>query len=250
MFQSGARQNTNGSIPDRSGKRQRRSGTGRLKVCAIVPAYNEATRIGSVLDALAASSRVDEIIVVDDGSADNTQAAAAAHPAAQTGKLRTLRIPQNQGKGAAMRLGAETTDAEALLFLDADLIGLTPAHVDALAAPVADGRADMALGVFRHGRGATDIAQMLVPNITGQRAIRRDLLLSIPCLTESGFGVELAITRHVAENHLPMTRVVLAGVTHPMKEEKLGFLRGASARLRMYRQMLPYMVRRRRRLRK
>lgn len=216
------------------------------RVCAVVPAFNEAGRITAVLNALdAASSSVHEIIVVDDGSSDDTHAVAGAHPAAAAGKLRVLRLSPNQGKGAAMREGADNTDADILVFFDADLIHLTPAHVDALVAPVVAGKALMALGVFRHGRGATDLAQILVPNISGQRAIRRDLFLSIPCLSQSGFGVELAITNHVLGEGLPMSRVVLNGVTHPMKEEKLGVFRGVLARLRMYRQMLPYMIRRR-----
>lgn len=214
-----------------------------MKVCAVVPAFNEAQRITAVLDALADASRVGEIIVVDDGSTDGTQEAAEAHPAAAD-RLRVLRTPVNRGKGAAMRRGAEATDAEALVFFDADLIGLTPAHVDALVAPVADGLAVMALGVFRHGRGATDLSQRLAPNITGQRAIRRDVFLAIPCLTTTGFGVELAITHYIQAAGLPLRRVVLTGVTHPMKEEKMGLLRGAIARARMYRQMLPYLIRR------
>lgn len=226
------------------------SGGSVLTVCAVVPAYNEAERIRAVLDAVAGAAQVDEIVVVDDGSSDDTQATASAHPAAKAGKLRVIRLPANRGKGAAMREGAEAAHADALVFLDADLIGLTAAHVDALVEPVTRG-AVMSLGVFRHGRGPTDLAQKLVPNISGQRAIRRDVFLSIPCLTKSGFGVELAITHFIADAGLPMKRVVLEGVTHPMKEEKLGFLRGARARLRMYRQMLPYMLRRSsRRLRK
>ncbi len=216
-----------------------------LSVCAVVPAFNEAGRVGAVLDALDGAARVSEIVVVDDGSSDNTHAVAQAHPAAKSGKLRAVRLPANRGKGAAMRAGAETTNAPSLVFFDADLIGLTPTHVDTLVAPVVASRAAMALGVFRHGRGVTDLAQFLVPNISGQRAIRRDVFLAIPCLTKSGFGVELAITHHVQDEGLPIERVVLAGVTHPMKEEKLGLLRGARDRFRMYRQMLPYMVRRR-----
>lgn len=144
-----------------------------------------------------------------------------------------------------MRAGAEAVDADVLVFFDADLVGLTPEHIDALVHPIIEGNAAMALGVFRGGRGATDLSQILVPNITGQRAIRRDLFLAIPCLTRSGFGVELAITHYVEAAGLPISRVVLTGVTHPMKEEKLGFVRGATARLRMYRQMLPYLLQRR-----
>lgn len=212
-------------------------------VCAVVPAYNEASRIGAVLDTLHASPFVGEIVVVDDGSDDGTEGAAQKHAACASGKLRVLRHDPNRGKGAAMQTGAEATCADVLIFFDADLIGLTPTHVENLLQPVTSGQADMALGVFRGGRGATTLAQILVPNISGQRAIRRDVFLSIPHLTEAGYGVELAITNFVLGENLPMRRVVLGDVTHPMKEEKLGMVRGVLSRLRMYKQMLPYMVR-------
>jgi len=215
-----------------------------VKVCAVIPAYNEANRITKVLDTLAAAKTLDDIIVVDDGSLDDTGAVAERHPLFTSGKMRVLRHSPNRGKGAAMRTGADATDAEVLLFFDADLMGLQPDQVDAVAAPVKSGQYAMSLGVFRGGRGATDLAQFLVPNISGQRAIRRDVFQAIPCLTKAGYGVELAITNYVLGEGLPIARVVLRGVTHPMKEEKLGFFRGAAARTRMYWQMLPYMLRR------
>jgi glycosyltransferase involved in cell wall biosynthesis len=218
-----------------------------VKICAVIPAYNEAGRIARVLDTLAAAPSVAEIVVVDDGSSDETSAVAAGCAAAAAGRLRVLRHNPNQGKGAAMMTGADATDADVIVFVDADLIGLTPQHVEALVAPVASGKYAMALGVFRGGRGATTLAQILAPNISGQRAIRRDVFLSIPCVSKSGYGVELAITGFVIGEGLPMTRVVLTDVTHPMKEEKLGFVRGAASRIRMYWQMLPYLVRRHRR---
>ena len=221
-----------------------------MSVCAVIPAYNEAGRIRRVLDVLAAAPSVCEIIVVDDGSADDTFAVALAHPAAASGKLCVLRHSPNRGKGAAMVTGAEATDERVLLFLDADLVGLTVAQAESLVAPVVSGKYAMALGVFRGGRGATTLAQILAPNISGQRAIRRDVFLSIPCVSRSGYGVELAITGFVIGEGLPMTRVVLNDVTHPMKEEKLGWIRGVGSRLRMYGQMLPYLLKRHRRRRK
>lgn len=221
--------------------------TDKNTVCAVIPAYNEAARIGAVLDTLAASPEVDAVIVVNDGSTDATLAAATAHPAAQgkMAKVTVLSQTPNRGKGAAMCLGAAQADAaDVLLFFDADLIGLTPAHVSALLHPVTSGAVVMALGVFRGGRGATTLAQRIAPNISGQRAIRRDVFRSVPNLLTAGYGVELAITNYVIGERLPTTQVVLQDVTHPMKEEKLGFVRGAWSRLRMYYQMLPYIARR------
>ncbi|MBC8134848.1 MAG: glycosyltransferase family 2 protein [Fibrella sp.] len=220
---------------------------GRMSVCAVVPAYNEAGRIGTVLDTLASAPEIDAILVVDDGSSDDTYAVASAHGAAKgkQAKVTVLRQQPNRGKGAAMVLGANhAQDFDALLFFDADLVGLSPAHVTDILAPVTSGQVVMALGVFRGGRGATTLAQKIAPNISGQRAIKRDVFLSVPALDTSGYGVELAITNHILSSGLPMTQVILNDVTHPMKEEKLGFLPGFFSRLKMYYQMLPHILRR------
>jgi polyisoprenyl-phosphate glycosyltransferase len=123
-----------------------------VRIVAIVPAYNEAARITPVLDTLTRAPSIASVVVVDDGSTDDTAATAERHPEAGSGKLQVVRQSANRGKGAAMRAGAEAAEAaEALLFLDADLIGLTVAHVEALVEPVRTGRVDMALGVFRGG---------------------------------------------------------------------------------------------------
>ena len=214
-----------------------------MRVVAVVPAYNEGRRILPVLDTLAAAPSVDGILAVDDGSRDDTFAVASQHPAVVAGKLRVVRQEQNQGKGAAMQRGAdEAEDADILLFLDADLIGLTVSHVENLLAPVRSGEKVMALGVFRGGNFWTTLAQILAPNISGQRAIRRDVFLNVPCLADARYGVELAITISVMGEGLPMTNVVLNDVSHPTKERKLGLLRGVQARVQMYQQMMPFLL--------
>ena len=216
-----------------------------MRVVAIVPAYNEGRRILPVLDVLAAAPSVDGIIAVDDGSTDDTFSVANQHSACLVGKLRVIRQEPNQGKGAAMQRGADEADgADILLFLDADLTGLSIAHVENLLAPVKSGEKVMALGVFRGGNFWTTLAQILAPNISGQRAIRREVFLSVPCLADARYGVELAITSFVMGEGLPMTDVVLHDVSHPTKEAKLGLLRGVRARARMYQQMLPFLLRR------
>ncbi len=216
---------------------------GACTVVAIVPAWNEAERIGAVLDVLNASGSVDRIVVVDDGSTDATAAVAGAHPGSATGRVSVVRLERNCGKGAAMAAGAQAAgEVEALLFLDADLIGLTVSHVDALVEPVRSGAVDMALGVFRGGNFWTTLAQVIVPNISGQRAIRRSLFQEVQGVAEARFGVELAITNHVLGSGRPIAQVVLRDVSHPMKERKFGIWRGMVSRARMYRQMVPYLV--------
>lgn len=200
-----------------------------MKVAAIVPAYNEKKRIPAVLEAIKSAQRVDEIVVVSDGSTDGTYELVAADPA-----VTAIKLDRNHGKGAAMRKGAAASEADVVLFLDADLIGMDGERVDALVRPIVDGEADMVIGIFKGGRGATDLAQLIAPYISGQRAMRRDVFLQIPKLDWVRSGVETAITKYARSHGLRIVRVALPGCTHSMKEEKLGLLRGFLHRMRMY----------------
>jgi polyisoprenyl-phosphate glycosyltransferase len=207
------------------------------RVTVIVPAYNEEARIGAVICAASSAPAVNEVIVVSDGSTDKT-----AEVAKECG-VRFEILPRNVGKGGAMLHGAKcAAGADIIVFLDADLIGLKPQHIEALVQPVVSGSYAMAIGQFIGGRGVTDLAQLLVKCISGQRAIGRELFLSIPAVDEVGYGVEMLITLHVSGQKLDTKVVTLRGVTHPMKEEKLGFLRGVIARARMYWQMGKFWV--------
>jgi cellulose synthase/poly-beta-1,6-N-acetylglucosamine synthase-like glycosyltransferase len=84
------------------------------RVSVIVPAYNSASTIGRCLEALGSQSRpADEVIVVDDGSTDDTARVA------ETLGVRVIR-QRNQGPGAARNRGAAETQGDLLLFTDAD----------------------------------------------------------------------------------------------------------------------------------
>ncbi len=206
-------------------------------VTVIIPAYNEATRIAYVIDVVKAATLSQDILVVDDGSTDNTAAVAEAQG------VRVLRLPENVGKGTALRRGAVNARGDILLFLDADLRGMTPEYVDALIRPMLTQRAEMTIGVFHGGRAATDLAQWISPNISGQRCLAREFFLSVPLVEGSRSGVEIAITTYARACKLAITQVALPGATHTMKEEKLGLLRGTIARYRMYFDIILTLVR-------
>jgi len=208
-----------------------------LRIAAVVPAYNEAGRIRSVISAIRDSKATDEIIVVSDGSTDDTYEVAKSEPG-----VYAVKLIHNVGKGGAMLAGASETDADLLAFFDADLIGLKPHHVRELVEVVANGSADMSIGVFRGGWWLTDLSQRLVPYISGQRVVPRGFFLSIPGLSTARFGVEMAIGKHARACGLRVSTVVLHGVTHTIKEEKLGFWRGLISRGRMYSEILRSML--------
>ncbi len=209
-----------------------------MKVAVVVPAYNEAGRITTVLETLIRCSSVHEVIVVNDGSQDATsevaQQFAEAHAGASFPLVRVINLPVNRGKGGAMFAGATATDADVVVFCDADLIGLKPEHIEAILQPVLIGEVAMAIGVFRGGRLSTDLAQILVPYISGQRALLRELFIEIPGIERTRSGVEIALTLHFRRNRYPVAMVPITGITHTMKEEKLGWWRGTLARWKMY----------------
>ncbi len=203
-----------------------------MKVAAIVPAYNEEQTIADVVQTLYRMKGIDEIVVVNDGSEDATLAKAKLHP------VTVVDLPENIGKGGALVAGAEATDAEVLLFIDADLVGLNQAHIDALLQPVLLQRAQMSIGVFEEGRLATDWAQKLAPFLSGQRALRRELWEQISQLEDSRYGVEVALSRQADKLGATVETVVLRDLSQVMKEEKRGFLKGLGQRLKMYWEIL------------
>ena len=194
-----------------------------MRVAAIIPAWNEAETIGPVIAAAVGSRGVDEVIVVDNGSTDATAEVAAAHGA-------RVVFEASQGKGEAMRRGVASTSASVIVFLDADLYGLEPRHVDALTNRIVSGRADMACGLCDRGSTRNTLQLHYLPILSGQRALRRDLFEALAPEEASGYKVETALNSLVAQRKLRRRVFILTGVRHRLKEEKApnpvtGFLR-------------------------
>jgi len=134
----------------------------------VVPAYNEARRIGSTLARvtayLAARPAPYEVIVVDDGSRDDTREIVSAF-AATAPHVRLLAMPRNAGKGAAVRAGVLASRGQQVLFSDADLS--TPIEeLERLEAAV-DRGADIAIG-SRAVRGDVERRQPVLRRIQGR----------------------------------------------------------------------------------
>lgn len=211
------------------------------EVAIIIPAYNEATRIGNVLRAAVASKYANEIIVVCDGCDDNTAAVARRFDGVTVKEL-----SYNQGKGAAMAAGVKSTKAQLIAFIDSDLYGLLPDHVDGIIRPVLENRADMCVGVFRGGKYWSDTAQKITPYLSGQRALRREIFDAIPYAGELRLGIEVALNSIAKKRKARVLRVVLRGVSQCHKEQKLGIVKGTAARYKMYKEIGQAMVKTRR----
>ncbi len=214
------------------------------KVAVIIPAFNEEARIGTVLRAVTAAKFAHEVIVVSDGSSDRTAEVSRTFEGVQV-----IDLAKNVGKGGAMLAGVQATKATILAFVDADLSGLMPAHVDRIILPLLVDDCEMSVGVFRGGKKWSDAAHKVSPFLSGQRAMKRALFETVPDIGELRLGVEMAITQAARRKKARVLKVVLRGVSNCHKEQKLGLMKGLAARTKMYREISAAMVKNRKRRR-
>jgi len=184
-----------------------------VRVSFLIPAYNEAATIGEVLDRVEALELEKQVIVVDDGSTDDTPAILERWQAG--GDDRLVLRQRNRGKGAAIRAAIPHVDGEIAVVQDADM-EYDPADVPHLIEPIERGVADVVFGsrltggrpqrayLFWHLVGNRFLS--LVTNVlynttlhdmeTGYKAFRADVLRSLD-LRQDDFAIEPEITAKV-----------------------------------------------------
>lgn len=176
-------------------------------VTILIPAYNEADHIGATVQAVKNLNKVDQIIVINDCSKDDTS------KLAREAGAEVIDLPRNMGKGGALNYGMKYAKGMIIGLLDGDL-GRTAAEVDKLLEPVLNNKADMTIGRFppaqkKGGFGlVTNLARKgirwftgleVASPLSGQRVIRKIVLEKVGPF-ESGFGVEVGLTIDVFRN--------------------------------------------------
>jgi len=205
------------------------------QVAAIIPAYNEAQTIKEVVRVLCASPLLSEVIVVSDGSTDKT--ASYAREAGAT----VYELPENLGKGGAMRYGVSKTKAEIIVFFDADLIGLTIEHVEQLVRPVLEESLVMCVGLRDRGVWFRFLGPHL-PLISGERAMKREVIEQIPERFLRRFMAEASINYFCRTRKYAYGTVFLTNLTIRRKCQKVGILHGVKGYLLMIWQIIFAMV--------
>lgn len=187
------------------------------RIAACIPARDEASTIGSVIEIvvrLREAGLVDHILVVDDGSTDDT------HGVARAAGATVVTNRRGTGKGQALRTGLASTDADIAVFLDADVTNLATHFVTQLVAPLLldpdlalvkatyrrslDGRVDeggrvnelVARPLLR--RFFPALAAIAQP-LAGECALRRSALVDIEL--DDGYGIEIGLLIDVYRRH-------------------------------------------------
>jgi glycosyltransferase involved in cell wall biosynthesis len=198
-----------------------------VKVCFLVPAYNEEATLGEVLERIAGLDLEATVIVVDDGSTDRTAEIAEAAGA-------TVIRKANGGKGSAIRAAIAAAEGDISVIQDADM-EYDPVEVPGLIEPIVAGHADVVFGsrlrggrpqrayLFWHlvGNRFLSLLTCILFNTTlsdmetGYKAFRTDVLKSLD-LRENGFGIEPEITGKVCKRKLRIYELPIAyyGRTH------------------------------------
>lgn len=206
-----------------------------MKVSVVIPVYNEARYIETIINRVLSVSLSDvswELILVDDCSTDGTLdilQRLQGEKVAAGSAVRLLRQPHNQGKGSALRRGFAEADGDILLIQDADL-EYDPADYPRLLAPILEGKADVVYGsrfaggeahrvlYFWHSLGnrvLTLLSNALTNlNLTdmecGYKVFSRAVVRQLT-IEENRFGVEPELTAKVARQRC---RIFEVGVSY------------------------------------
>ncbi|WP_099188150.1 glycosyltransferase family 2 protein [Tepidibacter mesophilus] len=192
-------------------------------ITIIIPAYNEENKIKSTIEGIKDITCIDDIIIVDDGSTDNTFKIASSYDC-----VKTLKLDKNMGKGFALNYGLKIAmqNSDIIGFLDADL-GQTSRDIEKLIYPILNDECDVTIAKFppakkKGGFGfvkklAKSGVKMLTgeeldSTLSGQRVFKKEVLQHFEEMP-FGYGVEVGMTIDILKKGYKINEV-LVNMTH------------------------------------
>lgn len=207
----------------------------KQKISCIVPVYNEGKRVAAVLKALIGHPLLDEVIVVNDGSTDDSEKVLK-----KIKGINLISYAKNKGKSHAVMTGMKKAKNDLLLMIDSDLVGLTAKDISSLVAPVLEGKADVAMTIRKN---SFDIfKKMGLDFVSGERIFSRK---TIPSLSAIGkltcFGLESHLNNLIVKNAMRLAIVNWKNVITPRKSVKFGYFEGTKRDLKMVMEIINYL---------
>jgi len=183
----------------------------RGKVIIAIPAYNESDVIEYTIEGLKKIDVIDKIVVIDDGSTDNT-----AEIAEKAGAV-VISLKENRGKGYAMKKALEHIDCDIIGFVDGD-VGLSSSEIGKLIEPVINDEVDFTIAQFPKAEKNTNVkggfglvkklakkgvyyytGKEIETSLSGQRVYKRKVVDSMKYIP-TNYGIEIAMTIQAINN--------------------------------------------------
>lgn len=194
-------------------------------VSIIIPAYNESDKIKKTLESIKNIASISEILVIDDGSSDDTFEKAKTY---ESEKIKVFKLEKNSGKGFALNYGLKKSleKSDIIGFLDGDL-GETACEVEKLIIPILENKCDVTIAKFppakkKGGLGfVKNLAKQSVLDMTGveltstlsgQRIFKKEVLEKFDKIPY-GYGVEVGMTIDILKYGYHIEEI-LVNMTH------------------------------------
>ena len=175
------------------------------RLLAVVPVYNEGDKIGETISGLKKIDLIDEIVIVNDGSKDNTK------EVIENLNVNTINLDKNYGKGYAMNRAIKNYEYDYIAFIDGDL-GLTSFEIEKLIYPVVSNKVDFTIAKFPEANSFTNrkggfgfvkrlakrgvyfyTKKEIDTSLSGQRVYRKEVM-DIMDYIPNRYGIEVAMT--------------------------------------------------------
>lgn len=208
--------------------RSQTPGSAAASMSCVVCAYNEADSLTDILRAVGGHPLFCEVIVVDDGSTDNTADIARTFP-----DVRLISYARNRGKTYALSLGIAAASGEHIMLIDADLKGLKASNIFALAEPVIEGRANVSISLRANSLAL--YRALGLDFVSGERVLPAALVKPYAAHMQRlpRWGAEAFMNGLITGAGLPIAVVEWPDVFNIRKSQKIGAWRGALAELSM-----------------
>jgi len=189
-----------------------------MTVSVIIPAFNEEKTVAHVVSVVKSLPYIGEVVVVDDGSMDQTS------KFAEEAGAKVIYHMKNRGKGAAIKTGFKNSKGDIVVFLDADLKNLTQSQVRNIVDPILNGEADVTKTKFKREAGrvteltAKPLLKFFFPEIkfdqplSGQFAAKRSFLNKIKL--EDDYGVDVGIVLDADVMGMKVKEVDIGKIDH------------------------------------